>query len=70
MAAAALKGVELPQWHSEIESASITLGVTVRATGSERTLGEPPPCGVASKVLATWVAVSDSALPDLFYACG
>lgn len=26
--------------------------------------------GVASKVLATWAAVDDSALPDLFYACG
>ena len=26
--------------------------------------------GVALKVLATWVAVNDSTLPDLFYACG
>ena len=48
------------------------IAVTVRAEPSDanRTLGEPPRCGVALKVLATRVAVNDSALPDLFCACG
>ena len=48
--------------------------LALRHRASCRTLialgGEPPQCGVASKVLATWVAVDDSGLHTYSYADG